>query len=297
METLLPIEGPVFVWNILHILCFIALKQQSQLYGMLLFYATNLARICYVASHPVVQLLNNLQMLSVTWDHDKELFHVAVLEQGWSLNANLPFGKVDIRLMGLYYGLAWNSSLLKASPKKIKQAKATFAQLAASKPAVSLLMDSVQTIAEPNAPCLVDLLRKNVPVDIDRLRGETIALVRQRAKLNITNDQTRQRLLAGLIKCRLIEDTEPFYQPSFDQLTYTELDIGEALVRAKLFALHIRCLAYVIQILMDTDLKMGGPIDEAIERLKTAITLRTYAQNPIAPQVAHEMCLLEDFLL
>ena len=296
-ETLLLVEGPVFIWNMLEILHYMATRKQIELCKMLLSYLVDLAKIHYIKRHPVLGLLNSLQQLFLMWRQDSREAHIAILEKGWALNADILFDIFDARFMGLYYRIAWDSSLVNISHQKLRDAESKITHLASKAPKGVIFLESIDTVADLDLRILYNMPSPSSPSLNDKLRSSTIAALRRRSKSALKDHHTKIRLLTGLIKCRTLEEMEPFCHYLCKEAPVVEFDYQMQQTQRKLFYLRTRILAFVIQVLMIIDLKLGGCMNTAIERQKTAIALRQSVQSPTDPQIAYDLSVLETLLL
>ncbi len=290
-EALLQIEGPLFVWNILEILYHMVLRGQTQLFDMLLCYLVGLARSYYPDSHPVIQVLQSLRILRQSWLGDSTPLQAAALEQGWKLNADILFSKFDPRFLLLYYRLMWDSSILKLSQDRLRDADRWFALLNVKFPPDDAFLEELTGNSHPNANGV------ELPSNYERLKADALAAIHGQSTLERDEPILKIRVLSGLLKSRVLEETTAVYRSPTpvnrnpDGIAYTPRH------EAHILRLHARILAFVIKVLMEAEDAAGCGTEAATDRIRSIIALRKYGQTPVDPQIVHELWLLEELLL
>ncbi len=296
-EAMLQVEGPLFIWNILEILYYMALRGQTKLFEMLLRYLIGLARSYYPDTHPVIQVLQSLRTLRQAWLEESKPLQVATLEQGWELNANVLFSKFDSRFLFLYYRLVWDSSILKLPQHRLRDADRWFALLDVKFPADDSFL---KALTRPFRPDMDDLgVRDGIelPKNYDHLRSDAVESILSRSTLDFQNPVLRIRVLSGLLKSRILDNKIPILRSPFDtssppnQAAYTPQNLADIL------RLHARVLAYVMKVLMEVDCATGYGSEMAADRLQSIIALWKYGKTPKDPQIVYELWQLEELLL
>src|SRR6478752_322609 len=113
IENMLHAEAPLFIWNVLEIMYHMVRLGQTQLLGMLLAQLVELASNIHEMKHPVIKMLKCLQKAVYLWEKHATLQKMRLLEQAWSLNADIICRNYDSRLLVVYYRLVWESSCIK----------------------------------------------------------------------------------------------------------------------------------------------------------------------------------------
>ena len=290
-EALLQVEGPLFVWNILEILYYMALRGQTRLFEMLLRYLIGLARSYYPDTHPVIQVLQSLRALRQAWIEDSKPLQVATLEQGWELNANILFSKFDSRFLFLYYRLVWDSSILKLPQHRLRDADRWFALLEVKFPADDSFLKALTRPFRPDTDDLGVRDGIELPKNYDRLRSDAVEEILDRSTLDFQNPVMRIRVLSGLLKSRILNNKIPILRSPADMAAYTPQNLADIL------RLHARVLAYVMKVLMEVDCQTAHGRELAADRLRSIIALRKYGKTPKDPQIVYELWQLEELLL
>ncbi|KAM5360657.1 hypothetical protein ACJZ2D_013617 [Fusarium nematophilum] len=272
VEPILQVEGPLFIWNVLEILHGMASLGESQLFRMLLLHLVSLARSHFTAqTHPVLQMLLNLQRLVDTWGFQDSL-QVGALEQGWALNADVVFTRFDPRLLVMYYRLVWDSGLVRVPQERLREADRWFSVL---EDKVAAGGEAVEASAHPDLEAAGE---GHPPRDYEALKNTSLAAIQHRSTLDLREPSTKVRVLSGLLKSRILEDDAKTNPPQVSRL-------------------RARVVAYLMKILVEVDQEMGFEPEIAIERMRSIIALRDYGQKQTGPQIVHELWLLEDLLL
>jgi hypothetical protein len=297
VEDILLLEGPLFIWNLLEILHSIVQFKQAQLFEMLLIHLLRLARSHYSDKHSIVQMLHSLWSLCKTYPDGMMQQLLAVLEQGWLLNAEIVFGNLDKRFLLLYYRLIWDSVLIKLVRDKLRDTDTWFSLVIRTVPVEAMeegaghIYPAVEVTPDTSsAP----------PADYEIIKTESIDALHERSRWDFPEPSSRFRVLSALIKSRILDDNEG-KQDKLSSEGTDEIDNGSrnaaVHVQGKVPRLHARILAYVMKVLMEIDIDNGVNNVVTIERLNSTIALREYGQGAADPQVICEMWRLQQLLV
>lgn len=298
VEQMLQLEGPLFIWNLLEILHSVMGLRQTRLYEMLITHLIGLARSHYVDGHASVQLLRGLLLLTKTSaDNSAELLP-AILEQGWSLNADVVLSNFSERFLLLYYRLMWNSGLLKLTEEKLQDADTWFSLVKYKIPMEKITAGAIRLHSA------VDFMPSNArrvpPANYELIKTQTIAELHQRATMEVPESNTRFRVLSALLKSRVLNERVDLPNPS-DTGDSDDMDDNSLAItstsRPKVTRLHSRILAYLLTALTDIDQEYGASEDTLIQRMKNTITLREYGEGFASPQVIADMRRLRNILM
>jgi hypothetical protein len=230
----------------------------------------------------------------------------SLLEQAWVINAEILFQRFDPRLFHLYFRLIWESCSIGPPIAIIGATKQWFGQIDAQP------MLSATTVAhhEERLPATTSIDEENMttglltprmdaspPRDYEMLRSSSIATLRQSLdsilseRHDFSGDTTvLLRMLAGLGTAKLLERS-----PATDKSTGAANNVTKTLPR--FHAGNVACLIRTL-VSLNTEQSSGdfGASCDAIERLRTIVTLCAYAEGETYPQVVRDMWLLQDAL-
>ncbi|KAH8674200.1 hypothetical protein BX600DRAFT_457190 [Xylariales sp. PMI_506] len=306
-ESLLQVQGPLFVWNVLEILYSMVTERQTKLCEMLLGYLAELAIIHYPDSHPVVRLLRSLRgLIRSSKSRGSGPFRIEILERGWGLNADIILNRFQPQFLLLYYHLVWDSSLLKIPHEGLRRIDKQFQLLDGKVPAENDFLAQVTNAQlEPNIRSYENIYSLsntnhgeiNLPKNYQSLRLEALASIINCSTLDLQDQKTELRVLSGLLKSRIIQDSDPPCEwPSGDNSE--EKMLLPAATRYMLTRLRARVLVFILRVLMEVDSKLGkSSIGPPVDRLRDIIALRKFAQSPTDPQVVYDLWDLEELLL
>ncbi|KAJ4193526.1 hypothetical protein NW755_003519 [Fusarium falciforme] len=293
IEAMLQVEGPLFIWNILEILYYMALYGQTQLFGILLLHLNNLARDRFEPGHPLMQMLHGLRMLLQGWHKDSLPPQASVLHQAWSLNANMIFNNFDTRLLILYYRLVWDSDMVRLPQNKLEDADRWFALLENKIPMDYAIAEDMIARIHPDL-LANDGYGREPPKEYEMLKHTSVSAIQHRSTMPFSETKMKIRILSGMLKSRILErkntltplsDIEADPEPSMPQQHPPQLP-----------RFHARIIAYVMKVLVDIDLEMGFDPTIATDRMRSIVAMREYGQSRIGPQTIHELWRLEDLL-
>ncbi|CAM1505163.1 Fc.00g108000.m01.CDS01 [Cosmosporella sp. VM-42] len=318
IEDMIQIEGPPFIWNLLETMYNIVRLGQGILFDMLLGHLIRLAASQYLNNqHPIRRMLNGLWNLSRVDTNNstgvvsnqpagaENLLHMlrAVLQQAWLLNANIVIDNFDARFLFIYYRMNWDTPPTELPGDKMRQLDKLFAKLETKVPTSLVALEEVDARVHPGLkyPRTTTEIR-TPPPNYDLLSVSTINALRERSVMELADANSRGRVLSGLLKGRITEDRTVFAKPSTSTSSKNSESNGDrdetrCVTVSTVPRLHARIMAFITKILVDVDLRLGGDIPTAIERMRTLITLREYGQNPTDPVVVHDLWELETLLL
>ncbi|KAM0548215.1 hypothetical protein ACHAPJ_010015 [Fusarium lateritium] len=286
MESMLHIEGPLFIWNVLEIAYTMARLGQTRLLDMLLLQLIELASNLYDMTHPVVKMLRTLRMATYTWQKDSKLSPVPVLEKAWELNASVVMENVDSRLLLMYYRLVWDSSCIRLPSEQVEGIDNWFATLYNKVPFNDSLF---QEIVLSNHPDLLLLGYDDEivpPKGYDAIKQICISGIQHRSTLNFDKPEIGSLVRIGLLKSRILEEA-------------IENSIDAGIPRHQLYNIQrfqARVIAYLLKVIVEVDLELGFDIDIAIDRMRSVIAMREFGYFTTAPQLIHDMWQLEALL-
>ncbi|KAJ4327180.1 hypothetical protein N0V84_002442 [Fusarium piperis] len=293
IEAMLQVEGPLFIWNILEILYYMALYEQTQLLGILLLHLTNLARDRFEPGHPLMHMLRGLRLLLKGWHQDSLPPQAAVLQQAWSLNANMMFNHFDARLLVLYYRLVWDSEMVRLPQDRLEDADRWFALVENKVPMGYASAEDMITSIHPDL-LASDGYGREPPKEYEMLKHTSVSAIQHRSTMAFPETKIKIRILSGILKCRVLEKKN-----TLTPLSDIEADPEPSTPDPhppQLSRFHARIIAYVMKVLVDIDLEMGFDLAIATDRMRSIVAMREYGQSRIGPQTIHELWQLEDLL-
>lgn len=291
IEAMLQVEGPLFIWNMLEILYYMALYGQTQLLGILLLHLHNLARDRFEPGHPLMQMLHGLRKLLKGWHQDSLPPQAAILQQAWSLNANMIFSNFDARLLILYYRLVWDSEMVRLPQDRLEDADRWFALVENKVPMDHAFAEDIITRMHPDL-LTGDGYGREPPSEYEMLKHTSVSAIQHRSTMAFSETKMKIRILSGTLKCRILEERNT---PA--PLSDTEADPEPQQHPPRLPPrFHARIIAYVIKVLVDVDLEMGFDPAIATDRMRSIVAMREYGQSRTGPQTIHELWRLEDML-
>lgn len=291
VETLLRIEGPLFIWNFLEILWYMLINTERQLALMLFTHLTSLAAEQYQSRHPLTALLQSLHKLLAMDMTERARSHtLEVIRHGWTLNANLIFMPPDPRLLMLYYRMVWDSELVQMPESSLRLADQLYAAIEDKVPAGPfmateldqyMVVGGLGTDDDVAADGKTDVNIGELPVHFDSLITQTVAEIRDLCAREPNGTVHKLRALSARVKSRMWEDQD---------------SVSQAAESPSVQRLHARTQAFVIRVIMEAAEREGSEFDATISRLRDIIAMREYGQSPTAPQVIVELRQLEGLL-
>ncbi|RSM20408.1 hypothetical protein CDV31_000632 [Fusarium ambrosium] len=291
IEAMLQVEGPLFIWNILEILYYMALSGQTQLLGILLLHLNNLAKNRFEPGHPLMRMLHGLRKLLQGWHKDSLPPQADVLHQAWSLNANMIFNNFDARLLILYYRLVWDSEMVRLPQTKLEDADRWFAMVENKVPMDYAFAEAMISRIHPDL-LAGDGYGREPPKEYEMLKHTSISAIQHRSTMPFSETKMKIRILSGMLKCRILERKN-----TLTPLSDIEADPEPSPRQPpQIPRFHARIIAYVMKVLVDVDLEMGFDPTIATDRMRSIVAMREYGQSRVGPQTIHELWRLEEML-
>lgn len=225
-----------------------------------------------------------------------------LLKQAWVLNAELLFDRFDPRLCQLYFRVHLESCSVDPSAALISAASKWYTQLETGVVAENTFDDQDEALFEKR-PFDVEKMHQRLLAPrmdaspsqtFNMLRTSSIAALRQHGYaifgegVGFSGDTTALlRILAGLVKVKLLEEAPPTTTKSSDSK-----DVRR--IQAETVACAIKT---VMELNPTTSCDGLGVLSDAVERLRCIVTLREYADGEIDARVVRDMWLLEDALV
>lgn len=293
VEDMLTLEGPALVWNLLEILYFMVTLHHTQLFHMLLAHIIGLADGRLIKTHPLSSMLRSLQKLvegMTTVDHWLPSSALPyLLEQAWTLNAEILFQNFDTRLFQLYCNIRWESCSINP-PKAIMFTQLEAQQVRSASTVAPKAEEPLEnTIFEEDSMAqrlFISRMDASPLRDYEMLRASSVATLREKANSILSRGPSFNgdsaillRMLAGLVTARMLEGLP-------------------AIVESRLHAGSVAC---AIRSSVDLNTEhhgdtLGEYLD-VVERHRAIVALRGYAEGETDPQVVQEMWLLQDALV
>ncbi|RFU35723.1 hypothetical protein B7463_g573, partial [Scytalidium lignicola] len=230
----------------------------------------------------------------------------SLLEQAWIFNAKILFDHFDPGLLHIYCRIFWDSCSINLPTAIIDttvqwlshikaQQKSSAAEVAylTNKVLVSNPIEEhrmLQRLLSPRSDA-------SPPQDYEMLRVSSIAALQERRDLILSkglgfngNTTIVLRILAALVTAKVLEEW-----PTVMERSSTVENIAMKVPR--IYAGNAAC---AIRALMDLNIESGGGLGaslDTIERIRSIVALREYAEGETNPQVMREMWLLEDALI
>jgi hypothetical protein len=231
----------------------------------------------------------------------------SLLERAWILNAEILFDHFDPRLFQLYFRI--NCDLCSISPPAgifggadqwfgHIEAQQTSGAAAEAHRAESLFEITPVEEDRMHQRLLAPRMDASPPQDYEMLRASSVAALREHGNAILSkgvdftgNTTTTLRILAGMVKAKVLEEWPAVVERSGVASSVT----------TRVTRVHAGSVACAIRTLMDLNPEhgsdgLGVPLD-AVERIRSVVALREYADGETNPQVVREMWLLEDALV
>jgi hypothetical protein len=299
MESILDVEGPLFIWNLLETVWNMLQSGQTQLARMLFAHLFNLAQDRYPSQHPILRMLHSLQtlMMSLTPSQaaDSQLENV---RRGWAVNADLLFTPPNPRLLLLFYRIVWDSDLIQLPEEGLRAADDLYMSIKEKVPAGPLAASDLErTLGHDNAIETHDRNGRTSHI-LGQLSGDYNSIVTQ-SLLDVHELCATEpggtihkfRALSGLLKSRMFEN-DASNSPNMISSAVSE----DGMSQIPPEPLHARTLAFVQRVLLEAEQRKGNDFKTAVRRLRDIISLREYGQDPTRPQIVNELWQLEDLL-
>ncbi|SPN96801.1 uncharacterized protein DNG_00321 [Cephalotrichum gorgonifer] len=315
VEKILDLEGPLVTWDLLEILYNIAYLGQTSLFAMLVRHISDLAKSRLPTTHPLIQILASLQDLMRRSPGDAFLAITTLIERGWLLNAGFIFSNVHSRFQLMYHRLIWDSYQLRLPPAAPRRMSDSFGAYRAENPDVVQVAADFEEMEAHRAERIMyatlsfsmhtgHAQRSQPPSNYEALRLGSIADLRRQSEMELVDQHMRLRVLMGLMKRGMPDSaTRPSSTARDDgddadgvDDTTPSFPKRAAPRYKKVPRLHVRVVAFMAKIALDTDIHLGIDKDVAIEKLRGILALREYGQGASDPQVVYEIWQLRDLL-
>ncbi|KAF5570928.1 hypothetical protein FPHYL_874 [Fusarium phyllophilum] len=274
IENMLQVEAPLFIWNVLEIMYHMVRLGQTQLLGMLLMQLVELASNTHEMQHPVIKMLKSLQKAVYLWEKHATLEKMQLLEEAWSLNADIIFSNYDSRLLVMYYRLVWESSCIKLGEDQLDDLDKWFSAVKSKIPHEDSYFQQAILFTDPNST------EKEPPRDYKITKALCVSAIQHRCTMTFGESNMASLVRLGLLKSRVLDEIDE--QPS-DEIPQSHTRF------------QARVMAYLMKVLMDVDRELGLDVDVA-DRMRNKIALREFGYSSTSPQVIHDMWQLEAFL-
>ena len=336
LEDLLMLEAPAIVWNLLEMMHYMVAQGQTHLFQMLLAHLVALAEERMPDAHPLSTMLRSLRgfvasMISLASNPSSPSSSISssvssslntsddattivdtcllvrtlpsMLEQAWTLIAKMLFDHFDPELIELYCQLCCDSFSIDLSGPIADAAVHLLSQIETRQNATGPFLADRYHVNNPleEQKMLQRLLtpRKDAspPQDYRMLRASSIAALYEHGCLILSNGLgplrtgTNIDVLAALLTAKILEG-QPSVVESSSRAT------GDMVRVPRIYAGHVAC---AIKALMALQIHSGigglGASPNNVERIRTLVALREYANGETDPSVIQEMWLLEDELV
>ncbi|KAJ9616612.1 hypothetical protein H2200_000331 [Cladophialophora chaetospira] len=338
VEGILDLDGPVLVWNLIELLHQMVKLGHMQLFQMLLKHLIDLVH-GKSRTHPLPAILHGLRdfvmsLLNVTLIPgisattspsstpsqssmaDSEEFPTStgasplsqgiasLLEQAWTLNAEILFNSFDDRFFQLYFRLHWDSCSLRPPAAIVRAAKQWLSQIDQQQTSYTAMdvLDAKESFGvsslEDNTSKQLLCSRKgaSLPQDFEALRTSSIATLREYGGSFIDGSSETVdtdlllRIFAGLFTEKIFEEW-----PSAVERLGPAGDLIKDVSRS-----HASNVACAMRTIMEINGEHLG--DEfrrssgAVELSRSIVALHEYAHSKTYPRVVRELWLLQNTL-
>lgn len=336
IDEMLALEGPALVWNMLETIHDLVTSRNLRLMHLLLVHLNALVKTRMAANHPLRTILAALgafasellhsssitDKTSTTSDNLRRLFNAAdrgtvircenfstaflsIIEQAWTLNAEILFDRFDHRLFQLYVRVHWDSCSVKLSSAVVAAAKRWFARIISQQhsgdtkgacPAQKLiqitpfaedrLLERIFTAPEVSSP----------PRSFGYLHKCSVAALQNSAnyifnkETNSANDtKILLRILAGLVTARTLGEWPA---------NAVRCDSTDTMV-SKFSRGHVEVVACALETSRDLHAMGHTPptLWNTVGKIGPIMNLHEYAGAETDPRAIREMWLLADALV
>jgi hypothetical protein len=231
----------------------------------------------------------------------------SLLERAWILNAEILFYNFDSRLFQLYFRINCDSCSISPPAGIFGRAYQWFGHIDAQQTSVSTAeayraesLFDITPVEEDrmHQRLLAPRIDASPPQDYEMLRASSFAALREHGNAILIkgvdftgNTTTMLRILAVLVTAKVLEEWPTVAE---------RLGVASS-VTTRVTRLHAGSVACAIMTLMELNPEhgsdgLGAPLD-AVERIRSVVALREYADGETNPQVVQEMWLLEGALV
>lgn len=340
IETMFDLDGPALAWNLLVILYDTVIAQQVRLFEMLLAHLLSLACCRMPKSHPLLAMLSTLQKIALqpgswvrhhsspstesilsssTCSSPQQMTTTAIdpkihsntlgslLQRAWTLNAELIFNHLDIRLFQVYTSVDWDSSSMTLPVTMVEAASKWFSRMEAQDNSRATTAPPTRGTHRPMTDVDGDMMLQHfLTIDIRTLSlreyeilwASSIAALRRhwdaclQEEANFRTDTgILIRALAGLSTATIIQDS----------LTTVGTLTTAANDTPRIPRLHARHLAFVLEATEDLRRIRASTgstrLANSIQRRRVIVALCEYAYGETDPRVVQQMLSLQDALI
>ena len=317
LEDMLKIEGPAVLWNLLDLLNQMLVARQERLFEILLAHLIALVDGQISGTHPLLVMLRSLRRFvatirSTTGTSDGSLTGTPsslssistpgcedsrravsmILEQAWSLNAEILLNNFDGRLFHLYCRVHWDLCSFTPPVAIVDVAKRwvkliSTQQVSGAATCVGNFRDPFKTISAQQEHTLCNMFVSGtdpvLPQRYDVLRKRSLAALKSYGNSVLSSGTADRnvllRTMAGLVAAGWL--SEPTNTMTVPHSPVSHL------------AFMLRTM---VDLVPEADSNTLGIHLNTVERARAIIALLEYARGEISPQVLQEMWLLADAL-
>ena len=302
VETILHVEGPLVIWNILETVWSMQRRGQTLLPRMLLAHILALAQNRHSDQHPLLRILRSLhRILTRGASSGCEEWCLRAIQQGWAVNAAMLFAPLDERLLLLYFRIVWDSDLVKLPASTLVEADQFYGSLETKVPNGLEAATDLELML--NTPAGMETQEDNnassgfyrLPDNYDSIVQESLSTIHLLNETAPKGTEAKFEALSALLKSRMLQD---FGSPGVSGDGYVDaMDTSPPQPGLAVARLKARTLAFINRTIMRAEQRQGLTLPSTIDRLRTIIALRQFGQNPAGPQVVFEMWQLETLLV
>ena len=328
LEDMLKIEGPAVLWNLLDLLNQMLAARQERLFEILLAHLTALVDGQISRTHPLLVMLRRLRRFVATLrsttgtsggsvtgtpsslsstsspgGEDPWRAVSMILEQAWSLNAEVLFNNFDGRLFHLYCRVHWDLcsftppvAIVDAAKRWVKLISTR--QVSGAATYVGNFRAPFNTISAQHEHTLCNMFVPGtdpvLPQWYDVLRKRSLAALKSYGNSVLScgtaDRNVLLRTMAGLVAAESFEESP--YMVDWSSEPTNTMNVPHSPVSHLAFMLRT-----LIDLVPEEDSNTLGIHLNTVERARAIIALLEYARGEISPQVLQEMWLLADALL
>ena len=336
LEEMLKLDGPALVWNLLEIMHHMVKANHLQLFRGMLAHLMALVEGQMPKTHPLPAILESLRVLipplqrlrttpsntlltsspptvspdgnealpaSGSWLFREEFLFC--VERAWTLNAEILFSHFDDCLFQLYSRIHWDSCSIEPPVAIIAATKQWLSQITSREISSStaeedqIAGDYRMTSSEEDRlfqHLSAPPVNTSPPCMYDKLQASSVGVLRDRAESILSKSATSPgdastllQILAGLVTAKVLGEW-----PATTDLLETEIEVRSRISRGQ--AANVAC---AVRISMDLNAeydRLEAPLD-TVERMRSVVALREYANAETDPRLFREMWLLEHALI
>ncbi|ETN39477.1 uncharacterized protein HMPREF1541_05701 [Cyphellophora europaea CBS 101466] len=230
-----------------------------------------------------------------------------LIHRAWTLNAEILFERFDPGLFELYFCIQWDTctigppkSIISAAHQWFKQIEAQHLYSTGAEACGGLYRFDIHSIGRESTlePLSTLTMASPLPEEYEMLRDNSIAALRKYGRaifdtgVHPNGDTTALlRILAGLVKAEFLDEW-----PSVSE----GIDAAGPMAR-RVQRVHASNVACAIKTLIDINPTYAeddlAAFSDAVESMRSVVTLMEYGYGEVNPAVVREMWLLQDALL